>query len=108
MVTTKDSLKLFGISIIICCAAFVCTLFINYRIDLVNARDTISGEQAVKMYDAQLSTSTVVCCACGGCLILTSVVMLVTYITRAQRSLVYSRRWGTRISASQGTSGCSA
>ena len=80
MVTIKDSLKLFGISIIICCAAFVCTLFINYRIDLVNARDTISGEQAVKMYDAQLSTSTVVCCACGGCLILTSVVMLVTYI----------------------------
>ena len=80
MVTIKDSLKLLGISIIICCAAFVCTLFINYRIDLVNARDTISGEQAVKMYDAQLSTSTVVCCACGGCLILTSVVMLVTYI----------------------------
>lgn len=80
MVTVKDSLKLFGISIVICCAAFVCTLFINYRIDLVNARDTISGEQAVKMYDAQLSTSTVVCIACGVCLVLTSVVMLVTYI----------------------------
>ena len=60
MVTIKDTLKLFGISIVICCAAFVCTLFINYRIDLVNAKDTISGEQAMKMYDAQLSTSTVV------------------------------------------------
>lgn len=80
MVTIKDSLKLFGISIVICCAAFVCTLFLNYRIDLVNARDTISGEQAVKMYDAQLSTSTVVCCVCGLCLVLTSMVMLITYI----------------------------
>lgn len=80
MVTIKDSLKLFGISIVICCAAFVCTLFLNYRIDLVNARDTIIGEQAVKMYDAQLSTSTVVCCVCGLCLVLTSMVMLITYI----------------------------
>ena len=80
MVTIKDTLKLFGISIVICCAAFVCTLFINYRIDLVNAKDTISGEQAMKMYDAQLSTSTVVCCVCGLCLVLTSIVMLITYI----------------------------
>lgn len=80
MVTIKDSLKLFGISIVICCAAFVCTLFINYRIDLASAKDTISGKEAVKMYDAQLSTSTVVCIACGVCLVLTSVVMLVTYI----------------------------
>ena len=80
MVTIKDSLKLFGIAIVVCCAAFVCTLFLNYRIDLVNARDTISGEQAVKMYEAQLSTSTVVCCVCGLCLVLTSIVMLITYI----------------------------
>ncbi len=80
MVTIKDSLKLFGIAIVVCCAAFVCTLFLNYRIDLVNARDSISGEQAVKMYEAQLSTSTVVCCVCGLCLVLTSIVMLITYI----------------------------
>ena len=80
MVTVKDTLKLFGISIVICCAAFVCTLFINYRIDLVGIGDTVTGEQAVKLYDAQLSTSTVVCAACGGSLILTSIVMLLTYI----------------------------
>lgn len=80
MVTLKDTLKLFGISIVICCAAFVCTLFLNYRADLVSIGDTVAGEQAVKLYDAQLSTSTVVCCACGGSLILTSIVMLLTYI----------------------------
>lgn len=80
MVTIKDTIKLFGISIVICCAAFVCTLFINYRIDLVDIKDTVVGEQAQKMYDAQLSTSTVVCSVCGGCLILTSIIMLLTYI----------------------------
>ena len=80
MITIKDTVKLFGISIVICCAAFVCTLFLNYRVDLVGIKDTIAGEQSQKMYDAQLSTSTVVCGVCGGCLIITSVVMLLTYI----------------------------
>ena len=80
MVTVKDTLKLFGISIVICCAAFVCTLFINYRIDLAAIAGTVQGDQAQKLYDTQLSTSTVVCAVAGGCLILTSVVMLLTYI----------------------------
>ena len=80
MVTIKDTVKLLSISIVICCAAFVSTLFLNYRIDLVDIKGTVSGEQAVKLYDAQLSTSTVVCCVCGLCLLLTSMVMLITYI----------------------------
>ena len=79
-VTQKDTIKLFGISIVICCAAFVCTLFLNYRVDLIDIEGTIVGEQAQKIYDAQLSTSTVVCGVCGGCLIITSIVMLLTYI----------------------------
>ena len=80
MVTIKDTIKLFGISIVICCAAFVCTLFLNYRVDLIDIKDTIVGEQSQKIYDALLSTSTVVCGVCGGCLIITSIVMLLTYI----------------------------
>lgn len=80
MVTVKDTLRLFAISVVICCAAFVCTMFLNYRIDLTDIKDTVTGEQAVKLYDAQMSTSTVVCGAAGGCLIITSVVMLLTYI----------------------------
>ena len=80
MVTLKDTIKLFGISIVICCAAFVCTLFLNYRVDLIDIEGTIVGKQAQEIYDAQLSTSTVVCGVCGGCLIVTSIVMLLTYI----------------------------
>ena len=80
MVTIKDTIKLFGISIVICCAAFVCTLFLNYRVDLIDIEGTIVGKQAQEIYDAQLSTSTVVCGVCGGCLIITSIVMLLTYI----------------------------
>ena len=80
MVTLKDTIKLFGISIVICCATFVCTLFLNYRVDLIDIEGTIVGKQAQEIYDAQLSTSTVVCGVCGGCLIVTSIVMLLTYI----------------------------
>lgn len=77
----KDSLKLFGISIMIACASFVCTIFLNYRIDLVDFKDellAIEGGQTI--YDAMISNSTVVCCISGGCLIVTSVIMLLSYI----------------------------
>ena len=37
----KDEIKLIGISIIACCAVFVCTLFLNYNIDLATATDGV-------------------------------------------------------------------
>lgn len=77
----KDSLKLFGISIMIACASFVCTLFLNYRLDLVDFKDEMLAMQGGQtIYDAMLSNSTVVCCISGGCLIITSVIMLLSYI----------------------------
>lgn len=75
----KDIFKLVGIIIVCACAVFVCTMFINYDIDL-HAVEHLVSEAARPLYDAQLSTCLVVCLVSGGCLFLTSVVMLVFYI----------------------------
>ena len=77
----KDSLKLFGISIMIACASFVCTMFLNYRADLVASKDDMLLVQGgEKLYDALMSNSTMVCSLAGGCLIITSVIMLLSYV----------------------------
>ena len=61
----KDEIKLIGISIIACCAVFVCTLFLNYNIDLATIEDKILTEAGIAMYNAQVSmgkvTVTVTC-----------------------------------------------
>lgn len=80
IVGMKDAIKLIGISIITCCAVFVCTLFLNYNMDIVSIKQEITSEQMMMLYDASISMSKVTCCISGGCLLLTSVVMLLFYI----------------------------
>ncbi len=80
VVGIKDAAKLIGISIICCCAVLVCSLFLNYYLDILQIEDLLSSEQAVIFYHAQVSTAKVVCSVSGGCLLLTSVVMLFFYI----------------------------
>ena len=76
----KDTLKLFGISIIACCAVFVCTLFLNYNIDLVSIENEITTEAGILMYNAQVSMGKVTATVTGGCLVATSIVMLLFYV----------------------------
>ncbi len=80
VVGIKDAAKLLGISIISCCAVLVCTMFLNFYFDIVQIEDQIVSEQAVILYHAQVSTAKVVCLVCGGCLLITSVIMLLFYI----------------------------
>ncbi|MBR1598963.1 MAG: ABC transporter permease [Lachnospiraceae bacterium] len=80
IVSIKDSVKLFGISIMACCAVTVCNLFLNYYIDLTAVKDLIDNPYSQTFYDAQLMTAKVVCAVSGGCLLLTTVVMLFFYI----------------------------
>ena len=80
IVSIKDSVKLFGISIMTCCAVTVCNLFLNYYIDLSAIADLISNPAAQMFYDAQLMNAKVVCAVSGGCLAATTVVMLFFYI----------------------------
>lgn len=80
VVGIKDSAKLIGISIIFCCATLVCTMFTNYYMDVSQIKNLITEGAAMIFYQAQLSTAKVVCLVSGGCLLITSVIMLLFYI----------------------------
>lgn len=80
VVSLKDSFKLFGITIMSCCAVTVCNMFLNYYLDLIAMEDLLQNEYARRFYDAQLMTAKVVCMISGGCLLATTVVMLFFYI----------------------------
>lgn len=80
VVGIKDGAKLAGIIITSFCAVLVCTLFLNYNMDLVSMEDLITTGPARMMYDALVMTSKVVCCVTGGCLLATTVIMLFFYI----------------------------
>ncbi len=76
----KNTSKLIGISIIACCAVLVCTMFLNFYFDVQLIESEITSELSMIFYNAQVSTAKVVCLVSGGCLLITSVVMLVFYI----------------------------
>lgn len=80
IVSIKDSVKLFGISIMTCCAVTVCNLFLNYYLDLTAIADLIDNPYAQMFYDAQIMTAKVVCAVSGGCLAITTIIMLFFYI----------------------------
>lgn len=80
VVGIKDAAKLLGISIISCCAVLVCTMFLNYYMDIVSIKEQITMPQVMVFYEAQVSTAKVVCMVSGGCLLMTSVIMLIFYI----------------------------
>lgn len=80
VIRSKDIVKLFGISIIACCAVFVCTLFLSYNIDLSAMKDEITTKAGRAMYNAQVLMGRVIAAVSGGCLVATSVVMLLFYV----------------------------
>lgn len=80
LIGIKNAAKLIGISIIACCAVLVCTMFLNFYLDVRLIKGEITSELSMIFYEAQISTAKVVCLVSGGCLFLTSVVMLIFYI----------------------------
>ncbi len=80
LIGIKSASKLVGISIIACCAVLVCTMFLNFYFDVQSVESEITSELSMIFYRAQVSTAKVVCLVCGGCLLITSVVMLMFYI----------------------------
>lgn len=80
LIGIKNASKLIGISIIACCAVLVCTMFLNFYFDVQSVESEITSELSMIFYHAQVSTAKVVCLVSGGCLLITSVVMLMFYI----------------------------
>lgn len=79
IVSLKDSFKLIGISIVCFCAVFVCTFFLNYYMDILPLKESISNE-LMPLYLAQLATAKMTCAITGGFLSIIALIMLFFYI----------------------------
>lgn len=79
IISVKDSLKLFGISIVCFCAVFVCTFFLNYYLDILPLKESVSAE-TMPLYEAQLATAKMTCGITGGFLSVIAIIMLLFYI----------------------------
>ena len=80
VISFKSLLKLSGIFIVACCAAFVCTLFLSYNADLEAITENIMSGEALVLLGAQRSMGKVTVAVTGGCLGATSAVMLLFYV----------------------------
>lgn len=80
IVSIKDIFKMIGMLIVSFCAVIVCAMFLNYYLDLVTVESLITTDVSKIFYDAQCSTAKVVSGVSGGCLLLTTVVLLCFYI----------------------------
>lgn len=80
MIGIKDFIKFFAITIVTCCAVFVCALFLNYNMDIVGIKDKIATLQGMVMYDALIASGKVVVGVSGGCLVITTIILLIFYL----------------------------
>ena len=80
IVSIKDIFKMTGMLIISFCAIIVCTMFLNYYLDLLTVENLITTDISRIFFDAQCNTCIVVSGVSGGCLLLTTVVLLCFYI----------------------------
>ncbi len=76
MIGYKTAAKQVTVAVIVFCAVLVCTMFLQFDIDLASVKEQVEGETALVFYEAQSMTSKVVCLCTGGCLLLTSAVTL--------------------------------
>lgn len=80
IVSIKDIFKMIGMFIVSFCAVIVCAMFLNYYLDLITVEDLLTNDMSKIFYEAQCNTSKVVSIVSGGCLLLTTVVLLCFYI----------------------------
>jgi putative ABC transport system permease protein len=80
IIRPKDAVKLLGVLIMCACAVLVCTMFLNYNIDLARIKDQITDPQMIAVYDVMVSSGNMVSAVTGGVLGLTTVIMLLFYV----------------------------
>lgn len=78
IVSFKDGFKLFGVALVSCCLAFVCTLFFNYYADASSFGPV--PEELRALYEAQMDMATMVCVISGCGLGLIAAGVLIFYI----------------------------
>lgn len=80
VVSLKDGIKIIGLTIVVFCAVFVCTFFLNFYLDAAELDGTFTDPVVAALYDAQMATAKFTCAISGGFLCLIAVIMLVFYI----------------------------
>jgi predicted lysophospholipase L1 biosynthesis ABC-type transport system permease subunit len=80
IIRPKDAVKLLGVLIMCACAVLVCTLFLNYNMDLARIKDEITNPALMAVYDVMVSSGSMVCAVTGGVLGLTTIIMLLFYV----------------------------
>lgn len=79
IVSSKDGVKLVGISVVCFCAVFVCTFMLNFYLDVIPLRNEVP-EEFLPLYKAQLATAQFTSAITGGVLGLTALAMLLFYL----------------------------
>lgn len=79
VISFKSALKLVGIAIVLFCATFVCTFFLNFYLDVLPLREQVT-EQMLPLYEAQIATAKMCCSITGGVLTLIACVMVLFYV----------------------------
>lgn len=82
MVNVKESLKQISVMILAFGAIFICTVFVNYSIDLKSVEPFIDTPQAQAVYDALTTQNKITVAAAGG--MLGAVTLLVLLFSIAQ------------------------
>ncbi|MCL2089128.1 MAG: ABC transporter permease [Oscillospiraceae bacterium] len=80
IISIKSVTKLLGVLVMCACAVLVCTLFLNYNIDLQRIKEQITTPETLLIFDATVSAGNMTGAVTGGVLALTTVVMLLFYI----------------------------
>lgn len=80
IINYKDTVKMAGICVVSFCAVFICTLFLNYNLDLATIKSEITGQAPLAFYEALEMTGKVTASVSGGCLLLTTIILLCFYI----------------------------
>lgn len=80
LISIKESYKQIGILVIMACAIFVCTLFLNFNLDLLAIKEQIHTPNEIIQFEALNSMGKLICGVSGGSLCATSILMLVFYV----------------------------
>lgn len=80
IISIRDIFKMTGMLIVSFCAIIVCSMFLNYYLDLITVENLILTETTRVFYRVQCNNAKLVVGVSGGCLFLTTVVLLCFYI----------------------------
>ena len=80
IITIKDLFKMAGILAVAFCAVIVCAMFLNFNLDLLALKQRADFPVYEPVYKIMEMNGKVICGVSGGCLFLTSIVLLCFYI----------------------------